>query len=116
MRRKSNPVAKSSSIDDKKLEETARKGGLQQLPQFDEANIFLSDESVLQIKSVRVFATMQHEMAGNTLILVGNAQTTSAAKLMPDLHAMSGGAPPGMGQLPDLNAPASFEAIAEDQD
>lgn len=121
MRRKSAPVQKVSSVDDKKLAETARKAGLQELPVFDEANIILEDDSVIQMKTPKLYASMQHEMAGNTIVIVGQTSITQVSKLAVD---MQGGpvAPGGAGMapqpveeddMPDLGG-GTFEA--EDQD
>lgn len=131
-RRKTAPLKVTNTVDEKKLDETARKGGLQELPPFDEANILLEDESVLQVKMPKVWATMQQDFAGNTILLQGITQKTTLSKLSQDMRvpvemrkmggmagmaaALAGagaGAPDA--SAPEVSAPAgNFDA--EDQD
>jgi hypothetical protein len=101
MRRKSKPIPKSSHNDERKVGETAKKAGLQQIGAMDEANIIFSDGKVTQITSPRVWGLLQ----ANSFVVHGTSSEKTIAQLSPDMRgdataqAPAGGGG-GMGGLP----------------
>ena len=129
MRRKAAPVVKTAQVDEKKLQEVARKAGLSELPVMDEVNIIMEDDSVLQFKMAKVFATLAHDRQGKSTLIAGNPTNTIKSKLSADMRGevlpglaglagLGGGAPQvAPADEADVQAPqVSFEAAAEDQD
>jgi nascent polypeptide-associated complex subunit beta len=81
MRRKPAKVVHNATSDDKKVQGSLKKLGLQPLGGIEEANLFHQDSSVTHISNPRVQANFQ----ANTYVLGGKAERKSIQELMPGI-------------------------------
>ncbi|KAL5706433.1 hypothetical protein ACHQM5_024601 [Ranunculus cassubicifolius] len=70
MRRKKKALHKSNTTDDKRLQTTLKRIGLNTIPAIEEVNIF-QDDTVIQFQNPRV----QASVAANTWVITGTPQT-----------------------------------------
>ncbi|KAL5721493.1 hypothetical protein ACHQM5_005133 [Ranunculus cassubicifolius] len=134
MRRKKKAVHKSNTTDDKRLQTTLKRIGLNTIPAIEEVNIF-QDDTVIQFQNPRV----QASVAANTWVITGTPQTKKLRDILPGIINQLGpdnmdnlkklveqfpmNAPAGAGaprevdddDVPDLVPGETFEAAAEDK-
>ncbi|KIZ04989.1 Transcription factor BTF3 [Monoraphidium neglectum] len=103
MRRKKKAVHKTATTDDKRLQSTLKRLGVNTIPGIEEVNIFQGD-SVIHFVNPKV----QASIAANTYVVSGPSQTKSVAEMIPPnlqqmlaQMQMQGGLPGG---LPDMAA------------
>ncbi|KAG8487227.1 hypothetical protein CXB51_020566 [Gossypium anomalum] len=128
MRRKKKAVHKTTTTDDKRLQSTLKRIGVNAIPAIEEVNIF-KDDVVIQFINPKV----QASIAANTWVVSGSPQTKrpdnldNLRKLAEQFQkqAPAAGAGDGTGaattqeeddeEVPDLVPGETFEAAAEGQ-
>ncbi|KAK4752618.1 hypothetical protein SAY87_021416 [Trapa incisa] len=135
MRRKHKAVHKTTSTDDKRLQSTLKRIGVNTIPAIEEVNIF-KDDSVIQFTNPKV----QASVAANTWVVSGTPQTKRLQDVLPGVFnqlgadnldnlkklaeqfqkqgmAREGGAAAAQeddDEVPELVAGETFEAAAEE--
>ncbi|RZC88658.1 hypothetical protein C5167_016517 [Papaver somniferum] len=138
VRRKKKDVHKTTTTDDKRLQSTLKRIGVNAIPAIQEVNIF-KDDVVIQFQNPKV----QASIAANTWVVSGSPQTKKLQDLLPGIinqlgpdnldnlrklaeqfqKQMSGGAGaiPGTipeeddNDVPELVAGETFEAAADEE-
>ncbi|KAJ3682316.1 hypothetical protein LUZ60_014889 [Juncus effusus] len=80
MRRKKKAVHKATSTDDKRLQSTLKRIGVNPIPGIEEVNIF-KDDVVIQFQNPKV----QASIAANTWVVSGSPQTKKLQDLLPSI-------------------------------
>ncbi|KAB5560834.1 hypothetical protein DKX38_005791 [Salix brachista] len=80
MRRKKKAVHKSSTTDDKKLQSTLKRIGVNTIPAIEEVNIF-KDDLVIQFVNPKV----QASVVANTWVIAGTPQTRKLQDILPGI-------------------------------
>ncbi|CAA0829222.1 basic transcription factor 3 [Striga hermonthica] len=139
MRRKKKAVHKTTTTDDKRLQSTLKRIGVNGIPSIEEVNIF-KDDTVIQFVNPKV----QASIAANTWVVSGTPQNKKLTDILPSIiHQLGpdnlenlkklaeqfqkqgpiagGGATAGPqedddDQVPELVAGETFEAAAEEGD
>ncbi|KAK9742687.1 hypothetical protein RND81_03G191000 [Saponaria officinalis] len=138
MRRKKKAVHKTTTTDDKRLQSTLKRIGVNSIPAIEEVNIF-KDDQVIQFQTPKV----QASIAANTWVVSGTPQTKKLQDILPGIINQLGpdnmdnlrklaeqfqksapnAKPDGSGldtvdedddEVPDLVAGETFEAAAEE--
>ncbi|KAL6498052.1 hypothetical protein OROGR_028449 [Orobanche gracilis] len=137
MRRKKKAVHKTTTTDDKRLQSTLKRIGVNAIPAIEEVNIF-KDDSVIQFINPKV----QASIAANTWVVSGTPQNKKLTDILPSIihqlgpdnlenlkklaeqfqgPAAGGGTAPGAietadddDDVPELVAGQTFEAAAEE--
>ncbi|KAJ6839400.1 nascent polypeptide-associated complex subunit beta-like [Iris pallida] len=78
MRRKKKAVHKTTTTDDKRLQSTLKRIGVNSIPAIEEVNIF-KDDSVIQFLNPKV----QASIAANTWVVSGSPQTKNCRIFYP---------------------------------
>ncbi|CAG9465368.1 unnamed protein product [Pedinophyceae sp. YPF-701] len=86
VRRSQKKVHKTAGADDKRLQSTLKRMGVNVIPGIEEVNIFQS-ESVIQFKNPKV----QASIAANTYVVSGTPVTRSLADMIPQLLQQGAG-------------------------
>ncbi|EFJ48531.1 hypothetical protein VOLCADRAFT_104715 [Volvox carteri f. nagariensis] len=125
VRRKKKAVHKTTSTDDKRLQNTLKRLGVNTIPGIEEVNIF-KDDTVIHFVNPKV----QASIAANTYVISGPSQQKKIQELLPGiLNQMGpdslvhlkkmmqqlgavGGLPGGLGALGGLGGLASMGAPA----
>ncbi|KAJ9544038.1 hypothetical protein OSB04_023745 [Centaurea solstitialis] len=139
VRRKKKAVHKTTTTDDKRLQSTLKRIGVNAIPQIEEVNIF-KDETVIQFLNPKV----QASIAANTWVVSGSPQTKKLQDILPGIlnqlgpdnldnlrklaeqfqKQTPGGAGEGAAattaqedddEVPELVAGETFEAAAEEE-
>ncbi|MCL7027575.1 hypothetical protein MKW94_000526 [Papaver nudicaule] len=138
VRRKKKAVHKTTTTDDKRLQSTLKRIGVNAIPAIEEVNIF-KDDVVIQFQNPKV----QASIAANTWVVSGSPQTKKLQDLLPGIINQLGpdnldnlrklaeqfqrqmpggvGAVPGTipeeddDDVPDLVAGETFEAAADEE-
>ncbi|PWZ57636.1 Basic transcription factor 3 [Zea mays] len=118
MRRKKKAVHKTATTDDKRLQSTLKRIGVNTIPGIEEVNIF-KDDIVIQFQNPKV----QASIPANTWVVSGVPQTKSLQDLLPTIINQLG--PDNLENLKRLaehfqkqvpGAEASASAAAQDED
>ncbi|CAN1843715.1 Basic transcription factor 3 [Linum perenne] len=80
VRRKKKAVHKSTTTDDKKLQGTLKRIGVNTIPAIEEVNIF-KDDLVIQFVNPKV----QASIAANTWVITGSPQTRKLQDILPGI-------------------------------
>ncbi|XP_024975202.1 nascent polypeptide-associated complex subunit beta-like [Cynara cardunculus var. scolymus] len=80
VRRKKKAVHKTTTTDDKRLQSTLKRIGVNAIPQIEEVNIF-KDETVIQFLNPKV----QASIAANTWVVSGSPQTKKLQDILPGI-------------------------------
>ncbi|KAL5211055.1 hypothetical protein ABZP36_006678 [Zizania latifolia] len=80
MRRKKKAVHKTTTTDDKRLQSTLKRVGVNAIPGIEEVNIF-KDDVVIQFQNPKV----QASIAANTWVVSGTPQTKKLQDLLPTI-------------------------------
>jgi len=86
VRRKKKAVHKAAAADDKKLQATLKRLGVNNLPSIEEANLFKDDGTIIHFENPRVQASLQ----GNTYVISGTPETKSVHELLPGILSQLG--------------------------
>ncbi|URE04116.1 transcription factor BTF3 [Musa troglodytarum] len=85
MRRKKKAVHKTTTTDDKRLQSTLKRIGVNAIPAIEEVNIF-KDDLVIQFVNPKV----QASIAANTWVVSGSPQTKKLQDLLPGIISQLG--------------------------
>eukprot|EP00249_Psilotum_nudum_P005893 c19306_g2_i1 orf=325-783(+) len=80
VRRKKKAVHKTTTTDDKRLQNTLKRLGVNTIPGIEEVNIF-KDETVIHFLNPKV----QASIAANTWVISGTSQTKKLQDLLPGI-------------------------------
>ncbi|XP_020245429.1 nascent polypeptide-associated complex subunit beta-like [Asparagus officinalis] len=80
VRRKKKAVHKTTTTDDKRLQSTLKRIGVNAIPAIDEVNIF-KDDFVIQFQNPKV----QASIAANTWVVSGSPQTKRLQDVLPSI-------------------------------
>ncbi|KAF3327996.1 transcription factor BTF3 4-like protein [Carex littledalei] len=80
MRRKKKAAHKATSTDDKRLQSTLKRIGVNSIPGIEEVNIF-KDDVVIQFQNPKV----QASIAANTWVVSGSPQTKKLQDILPSI-------------------------------
>lgn len=80
VRRKKKAVHKTTTTDDKRLQSTLKRIGVNAIPQIEEVNIF-KDDQVIQFLNPKV----QASIAANTWVVSGSPQTKKLQDILPGI-------------------------------
>ncbi|PKA55288.1 hypothetical protein AXF42_Ash003925 [Apostasia shenzhenica] len=80
MRRKKKAVHRTTTTDDKRLQSTLKRIGVNAIPAIEEVNIF-KDDIVIQFQNPKV----QASIAANTWVVSGSPQTKKLQDLLPSI-------------------------------
>ncbi|KAG1655003.1 hypothetical protein FOA52_008823 [Chlamydomonas sp. UWO 241] len=111
VRRKKKAVHKTGATDDKKLQSTLKKLGVNTIPGIEEVNIF-KDDDVIHFTNPKV----QASIAANTYVISGPSQTKKLQEMLPGILNQMG--PDSLSHLKKMmsNAGAGGMAMADDDD
>jgi nascent polypeptide-associated complex subunit beta len=116
IRRKKKAVHRATTTDDKKLQSTLKRIGVNSIPAIEEVNIF-KDDLVIQFLNPKV----QASIAANTWVVSGSPQTKKLQDLLPGIINQLG--PDNLDNLRKLaehfqkqQPPVGAEATQEDDD
>jgi len=109
MRRKHKVVRKSSGTDDKKLQATLKKLGVNPIQAIEEVNFFKEDGTVIHFNQPKVQANIHT----NTYVVSGTAETRNLNELLPGILNQLG--PESLANLKKL-AESYTAAHAENDD
>lgn len=122
VRRKKKAVHKTTSTDDKRLQNTLKRLGVNTIPGIEEVLLLNNDGTALQFNNPKV----QASIAANTYVVSGPAQQKRAQDVMAQMLAGMSGMPGmqsmmsamgGMGGMPAFNpAGAADEPEGDDED
>jgi|EP00029_Vermamoeba_vermiformis_P014431 nascent polypeptide-associated complex subunit beta len=119
VRRKKKVVHKQAVADDKKLQATFKRLGVNTIPGIDEVNLFKDDGTVIHFKNPK----MQANFNGNTYVVSGKPENKTVQDVLPSMitpdflknlaaQIKEGGA--GNDEVPDLVE--NFEEAANKED
>jgi len=81
VRRKKKAVHKNATADDKKLQSTLKRLGVNNIPGIEEVNLFKDDGSVIHFANPKV----QASIAANTYVISGHAESKKLQELLPGI-------------------------------
>jgi len=81
VRRKKKAVHKTTTTDDKRLQSTLKRLGVNNIPGIEEVNLFKEDGNVIHFTSPKV----QASIAANTYVVSGHAETKKLQDLLPGI-------------------------------
>ncbi|PPR96207.1 hypothetical protein GOBAR_AA24464 [Gossypium barbadense] len=110
MRRKKKAVHKTTTTDDKRLQSTLKRIGVNAIPAIEEVNIF-KDDVVIQFINPKV----QASIAANTWVVSGSPQTKKLQDILPGIiNQLVATQEEDDEEVPDLVPGETFEAAAEE--
>merc|ERR1712216_320079 len=109
VRRKKKAVHKTTSTDDKRLQNTLKRLGVNTIPGIEEVNIF-KDETVIHFTNPKV----QASIAANTYVVSGPSQTKKLQDLLPNILSQLG--PDNLASLKKIAQQYEKEKKGEDED
>lgn len=105
-RRKKKIVHTSSAVDDKKLQMSLKKLGVNTIPGIEEVNMIKNDGTVIHFNNPKT----QASLATNTFAITGHSETKQITEMLPNIISQLG--PEGLNQLKKL----ATSAVAEEDD
>lgn len=81
VRRKKKTVHKTNSTDDKRLQNTLKRLGVNNIPAIEEVNLFKDNGTVIHFANPKV----QASIAANTYVISGHAETKNLQDLLPGI-------------------------------
>ncbi|KAF3966212.1 hypothetical protein CMV_009667 [Castanea mollissima] len=116
MRRKKKAIHRATTTDDKRLQSTLKRIGVNAIPAIEEVNIF-KDDAVIQFTNPKV----QASIAANTWVVSGSPQTKKLQDILPGIINQLG--PDNLDHLRKLaeqfqkqQPPAGTQATQEEDD
>eukprot|EP00802_Teleaulax_amphioxeia_P028041 Tamp_29582.p1 GENE.Tamp_29582~~Tamp_29582.p1 ORF type:complete len:171 (+),score=60.39 Tamp_29582:51-515(+) len=82
VRRKKKAVHKTASTDDKRLQNTLKRLGVNHIPGIEEVNFFRDDGSVIHFKNPK---SVQASIGANTYVISGTAENKKLQDLLPGI-------------------------------
>lgn len=105
-RRKKKIVHTNSAVDDKKLQLSLKKLGVNTIPGIEEVNMIKNDGTVIHFNNPKT----QASLATNTFAITGHSETKQITDMLPSIISQLG--PEGLSQLKKL----ASAAVTEDDD
>jgi len=81
VRRKKKAVHKTTTTDDKRLQNTLKRLGVNNIPAIEEVNLFKDNGTVVHFNNPKV----QASIAANTYVVSGQAETKKLQELLPGI-------------------------------
>merc|ERR1712091_727162 len=81
VRRKKKGVHKTTTTDDKRLQNTLERLGINSIPAIEEVNLFMDQGEVIHFTNPKV----QASIAANTYVIIGHAETKKLQDLFPGI-------------------------------
>lgn len=81
VRRKKKAIHKTTTTDDKRLQNTLKRLGVNNIPAIEEVNLFKENGQVIHFQSPKV----QASIAANTYVVSGQCETKSLQELLPGI-------------------------------
>ncbi|XP_075262977.1 transcription factor BTF3 homolog 4-like [Convolutriloba macropyga] len=97
-RRKRRNMPKSNTTDDKKLQTSLKRLGVNSIPAIEEVNMFKQDGTVIHFKNPKV----QASLPANTFTITGASETKPLTEMLPQL-------------LPQFSSPEALVELAKTQ-
>jgi len=82
VRRKKKAVHKTASADDKRLQGTLKRLGVNNIPGIEEVNLFRDNGSVIHFKNPK---QVQASIGANTYVITGNSENKNLQDLLPGI-------------------------------
>ncbi|KXJ84518.1 transcription factor BTF3 homolog 4 [Aedes albopictus] len=105
-RRKKKIVHTNSAVDDKKLQLSLKKLGVNTIPGIEEVNMIKNDGTVIHFNNPKT----QASLATNTFAITGHSESKQITDMLPSIITQLG--PEGLNQLKKL----ASATVAEDDD
>merc|ERR1719169_313936 len=96
VRRKKRNVHKASGQDDKRLQNTLKRIGMNSVPGIEEVNMFKADGNVIHFASPKV----QANIAANTYVISGHSEDKKLTDMLPGIITQLG--PDNLTQLKNI--------------
>ena len=81
VRRKKKAIHKTTTTDDKRLQNTLKRLGVNNIPAIEEVNLFKDNGTVIHFNNPKV----QASIAANTYVVSGHAETKKLQELLPGI-------------------------------
>merc|ERR1712194_186104 len=81
VRRKKKAIHKTTTTDDKRLQSTLKRLGVNNIPAIEEVNLFKDDGTVIHFQNPKV----QASIGANTYVVSGRAENKSLQDLLPGI-------------------------------
>lgn len=81
VRRKKKAIHKTTTTDDKRLQNTLKRLGVNNIPAIEEVNLFKENGTVIHFTNPKV----QASIAANTYVISGHAETKKLQDLLPGI-------------------------------
>merc|ERR1712146_530994 len=81
VRRKKKAIHKTTTTDDKRLQNTLKRLGVNNIPGIEEVNLFKDNGTVIHFNNPKV----QASIAANTYVISGHAETKKLQDLLPGI-------------------------------
>lgn len=101
VRRKKKAIHKTTTTDDKRLQNTLKRLGVNNIPAIEEVNLFKDNGTVIHFNNPKV----QASIAANTYVVSGHAETKKLQDLLPGIINQLG--PDNLGTTPRNKHPHS---------
>jgi len=86
VRRKKKAVHKTTTTDDKRLQSTLKRLGVNTIPSIEEVNLFKEDGNVIHFQNPKV----QASISANTYVVSGHCETKKLQDLLPNIIGQLG--------------------------
>ena len=103
VRRKKKAIHKTTTTDDKRLQNTLKRLGVNNIPAIEEVNLFKDNGTVIHFNNPKV----QASIAANTYVVSGNADTKKLQDLLPGIINQLG--PDNLANLKKLAETAGYQ-------
>merc|ERR1719224_117564 len=113
VRRKKKVVHKTTTTDDKCLQNTLKRLGISSIPAIEEVNLFLANGEVIHFTNPKV----QASIAANTYVIIGVAETKKLQDLFPGiLNQVDKSVLPSLKKIAEQYNPDAQEEDDDDDD
>merc|ERR1711865_227412 len=113
VRRKKKGVHKTTTTDDKRLQNTLKRLGINSIPAIEEVNLFMDSGEVIHFTNPKV----QASIAANTYVIIGVAETKKLQDLFPGiLNQVDKSVLPSLKKIAEQYNPEGGDDDDEDDD
>merc|ERR1711871_1605334 len=113
VRRKKKVVHRMNSSDDKRLQNTLKRLGINSIPAIEEVNLFMENGEVIHFTNPKV----QASIAANTYVIIGHAETKKLQDLFPGiLNQVDKSVLPSLKKIAEQYSNQGGEAADDDDD
>merc|ERR1712100_755317 len=111
--RKKKVVHKTTTTDDKRLQNTLKRLGINSIPAIEEVNLFMESGEVVHFTNPKV----QASIAANTYVIIGVAETKKLQDLFPGiLNQVDKSVLPSLKKIAESYNPAEADGDDDDDD